>query len=1260
MRGIYNPSHRGEYMFLTSILQKSTGPKLKYILEIALAKRGVNLGWDNIGKKFTKEDYGDIYTVYSWLYAGVISLNMAQILNYTKGMITVDSLLNMLQDDWFVMEKRELLKGEVEAKSENLYPFNPDDGFEVTDEVIQIIREDMGDIIYRNIKGESLYVIYAETFPIRAVFMYYIKERSNEKDYVQVQSKVNAVLELFPKYLPSYSEAQDNNMIGLINTHLRQFLSRKPDIQKIINGEVKTKVVKGGNVLDLEKERKLKFYDAREKEEYKDVIPDIINIFDLSKMFLNYTTQANDSGISTTLIEVTLDKQLSEAIEQLYSIVASPSGRKYSFEKNSILGTSRVVKDTARKNEMEALKLIDKAMSAYVGIDSPEILSAYNRMNSKPLDIIKDISISKQARAKAPANIPDSLKDRVCGNIVAKADDTAAIYIRDFLNKDFESRGTVYANGKELSNYYLRIPMLKGAKDFMALCKGVNAIRNLQKDLKSMPNVSLSDCIITSESELNKLKKAGSLQNYLFSNNFELDRSIFGDKYLAEEIQIDLGNKSKDYNGNIREVLLSSRIQEAHIDYSDIHLTDPNMKSKEILIKRQAPGKVYSTMWLSMFPQYYDTDIEPSERIKRITPTANVEFLDRVYSAKDCDLYIDRITRKSSERDFTGAMWQDTVLNAKKRIVTDKIFIGDISATDYTPFRVVESLSYMNFVNDIGAYELLKEVIDDVIIPITFCNNSVYACIGAYLVKDMIETGYILDESILNQLSSMELTQDSLKNLNLMKVKNMSIVAKTIRSLITCKNTVDIYSYCKKLGESMERYSGRLVVKYTARRKSLSVNVMTNKINKIKSTFQRIRSQLTAESVGSVLNESLNLSYLYDLFLNLYGELFWSLRNIGYDVVSLGNAPTSNDNTQEYIDELTLMHNLYLAHRSTLIKTIIAKFKQIKDAYALQPDAHMYATYNSLEYKLLKICEILNLDAKTTKSYVDKAKQIGNDKQFEVKLQKLCNLISVDNIQYLDNYYAYVFEHSNNQLRTTLGLHPELKQSTVNTEELVSKARDVLSLQSSFIQPSLAYCDAMKETPLYRDKEFDSNGFAVKDGKMIVWEKNDRYYVLRKEGYLLCYDGNEVKPVDAISSVVVKSFDENGREKIEDIDYTEDCKLLDSNDKTYLAKGKVDDYIIKIGLINGRIQYKERQLLELSEKAALIQKSDADLIGLDAPIEISQDGQFVLAETRNDSYSLVKSKIDDLSADISSDKMQLMKINQNLKEVVGITITKVL
>ena len=131
-------------MFLTSILQKTTGPKLKYVLEIALAKRGVNLSWDHVGKIFTKADFGDIYNVYSWLYAGVISLNMNQIKSNINGPLTVDSLLNMLQEDWFVLTKREQGKSESESAPDNFYPFNPEDGFEVTDEVIQTIREDMG------------------------------------------------------------------------------------------------------------------------------------------------------------------------------------------------------------------------------------------------------------------------------------------------------------------------------------------------------------------------------------------------------------------------------------------------------------------------------------------------------------------------------------------------------------------------------------------------------------------------------------------------------------------------------------------------------------------------------------------------------------------------------------------------------------------------------------------------------------------------------------------------------------------------------------------------------------------------------------------------------------------------------------------------------------------------------------------------------------------------------------------------------------
>ena len=1103
--------------------------------------------------------------------------------------------------------------------------------------------------------------------------MYYIQQRTNERDYIKVQDKVNAVLDLFPQYLPSYSENQENNMIGLINTHVRKFLSRKEDIQKIINGEVKTKIVKGGNILDIEKERKLKFYEQESKEEYKDVIPDIINIFNLSKTFLNYTTQGNDYGISTTLIEVTLDKQLNETIDQLSSILATTSGRRYNFEKNSILGTSRVVKDTAKKNETEGLKLIDKAIAAYVGVDAPDILSIYNRINSEKLSVSQDMSISSLAVQGAPANIPSDSRDKVCGNIVVKSKDI--IHLRDFLHPDFENSKRVYAYGKQLEDYYLMVPTLKGARDFIALCRGVNAIRNLQDDLKRMPNISLSDCIITSEEELKDLKKAGSIQNYLFVNNFDLDKHIFEDKFIAEEIQIELENRQKDYNGNIRNALMSSRIQETFIDYADFQIADPKVKNKEIIVKRQAPAKAYSTMWLSMLPQYYDSDVKSEDRIKFITPTSNIEFYDRIYTAEDCGLYIRMISGAVEEKDITGNLWENTVLNAKQRAVVKKTSISSLSTTAPTPFRVIESMSYMNFTNDIGAYDLLKKAIEDFIIPASICKNSVYTFLGVKLIKDMLETGYILDEKMIEYAGTLSTSKDFQKALNLVKVKNLSLVAKTARSIIACKNTDELYKYCESFGNNMANYASKFNEKMQVGRGRQEIKFLEGKFGPISKEFNRIKSALQSVNMNDVITDCINNSYLYDLFLSLYGDLFWVLKNIGYDVVSLGSYPTNNDNGDSSVEVLNLMHNMYLSHRSTLMKSLISKFRKLKDAYTLQPEADAYRTYTTLEYKFLKICEILGFDSTRTKDYTDKAKEIGTNRELELKLQELCNLISVDNIQYLDTYYSYVFEHSNTQLRQTLGLHPELKQTSVNTEEFTSKAEDILSLQSSFKQPSLAYCNAMKRSPFYRDKEFDAKGFAVENGKLQIWEKNGKHYILRKEGYLLCFDGHEVKPIEAISSVKTKKLDNNGRYVIKEIAYDDSYRLLDSDDKTYLVTNTSEDLLTKTKLIKSRIRLAENQMLALQDKVSMIEdrllmiedSSMKTAEGVSEIIESDANGQYDIVPVQSGALGLMKAKLEDLKSDIGkyqvsihSDNQQLRSISSNLQEVYDITITKVL
>ena len=1255
-------------MFLTSILRKTTGPKLKYVLEIALAKRGVNLSWADVGQVFTKAKYGDIYNVYSWLYAGVISLNMQQIRELTNEHITVDSILEMLQSDSFIQMKREFTKGELEGRPDNFYPFNPDDEFEVTDEVIQTIREDMGDILYKMIRGESLYTMYTETYPGRALFIYFVQQRLNEPDYSKVYGKVQAILELFPKYLPSYSETLDHNMIGLINTHLKQFLTRKEDIQQILHSDVNTKFKKSGNIFDAEKERKFKFYDTNQREECKDVIPDIISIFNLSKTYLNYTTQSNDYGISTTLIEVTLDKQLNDSIDQIKTILKTKSGRSFSFEKNSVLGTSRVIKDTAKKNESEGLKLIDKAMSAYVGVDSPDMLSIYNRIQNESLNINYDLSIDSSAKATAPPNIQAAVRDRVLGNVVVKAKDTTSIYLRDFLHPDCEYNKRIYADGKQLNDYYLRIPTLKGARDFIALCRGVNAIRNLQNDIRNMPNISLSDCIITSEEELQNLKKAGSIQNYIFANNFELDKHIFEDKFLAEDINIELGGKSRDYNGNIRNTLLSSRIQEANIDYSSIHMADPSVKNKEIMVKRQAPGKAYGNMWLNLMPLYYNSDNDPAERIKYITPTSNIEFYDRIYNANDCIDYVLMIARATGEKDITGIIWDNTVLSAKQRAVAKKMSISDIQS-DSTPFRVIESMSYMNFVNDIGVYELIKEVINDVVIPFAACQGDRAAFKGACFIRDMIETGYLLDEELINNLSKTYTTQEP-KGLSLLKLKNLSLVAKTVRSIITCKNANQVTQYCKSFYNALEAFKAGYVIKMKVNRDTIVVDSLQNKFHKYEISFRSTIRALQSTNISVIIEEAINYSYLYDLFLRLYGELFWALKNIGYDAVSLGNYPTNNDNEASSLEVLNLMHNMYLSHRSTLMKTIIARFKQMKDAYTLQPEVNTYATYNSLEYKFIKICEILNFNSNDTKSYADKANQIGGDRKYEAKLQDLCNLISVDNIQYLETYYSYVFEHSNNQLRTTLGLHPELDQTVVNVEEIVSKALDVLTLQTSFVQPSLAYRNAMKQTPFYRDKEFDAQGFASRDGKIMIFEKGGKHYLLRKEGYLLGYDGTTVKPIESIHSVQYKNFDKSGKGYIADVAYEDNNhKLLDSDSITYFMDvstkdSKYDEAILtKAELVASRIAATKRIIAELENKAAMLTDSSMEVLGISEVIDVDNSGQYDIVPTQSSgstSLATIQNQIDNHKVALYRDVQQFNSMSSNLKEVVGITITKVL
>ena len=1254
-------------MFLTSILRKTTGSKLKYVLEIALAKRGVNLLWEDVGQVFTKAKYGDIYNVYSWLYAGVISLNMQQIRELTNGHITVDSILEMLRSDSFVQMKREFSKGELDGRPDNFYPFNPDDDFEVTDEVIQTIHEDMGEIIYKMIRGESLYVMYTETFPGKALFIYFVQQKLKEPDYMKVYGKVQDILALFPKYLPSYSEALDHNMIGLINSHLRNILTRKEDIQQALHSDVTTKFKKGGNVFDAEKERKTKFYDLGHKEECKDVIPDIINIFNLSKTYLNYSTQSNDYGISTTLIEVTLDKQLNDSIDKIKNILKTKSGRSYSFEKNSVLGTSRVIKDTAKKNESEGLKLIDKAMAAYVGVDSPEMLSIYNRIQNEKLDIVQDISIDSSAKESAPSYITGN-KDRVLGNVVVKARDTSSIYLRDFLHPELSDNKRVHAFGKTLNDYYLRIPTLKGARDFIALCRGVNAIRNLQNDLKTMPNINLSDCIITSEEELQNLKKAGSIQNYLFSNNFDLDKTIFEDKFLAEDINIELGGRSREYNGNIRNTLLASRIQETNIDYSGIHMTDPSVKNKEIMVKRQAPGKAYGNMWLNMMPMYYGSEVLPSERIKHITPTSNIEFYDRIYKAEDCGDYITMIAKAKGEKDITGIIWDNTVLSAKQRAVSKKISISDIQS-DSTPFRVIESMSYMNFINDIGVYELIKQVITDVVIPFAACQGDKAAFKGAYFIKDMIETGYILDEDLINNLSKAYPTQEN-KSLALLKLKNLSLVAKTIRSIITCKDVSEVSNYCKYFYTALEARRAGFIIKMKVNRDNIVVDSLINKFKRYEIAFINTMNVLKTADISTIVNEAVNYSYLYDLFLSLYGELFWALRNIGYDVVSLGNYPTNNDNEASSLEVLNLMHNMYISHRSTLMKTIISKFRQMKDAYTFQPEANAFQAYNSLEYKFTRICEILNFGSNKIKSYVEKATQIGGDRKYEAKLQELCNLISVDNIQYLENYYSYVFEHSNNQLRTTLGLHPELDQVTVNVEEMVSKALDVLMLQTTFVQPSLAYRNAMKQTPFYRDKEFDSQGFATKDGKIMIFEANGKYYLLRKEGYLLSYDGVTVKPVESIKSVQYKNFDKSGRPYIADIAYdNNNHKLLDSDSKTYFMDvstrdSKYDENILtKAELVMGRITATRKTIAELENKAAMLTDSNMEVLGISEVIDMDDNGQYdivVSPQGNNTSLATIQHQIDNHKVALYRDTQQFNEMSSNLREVVSITITKVL